>query len=319
MVVAITVGAYFCNAVFAFAVSGPRPPRIRPAAAKTRQHWRLIIGWGVAVGLGHAVATIFVARLGVGWFTLALGLVLLVMMTVVRVGAGPDHRRRAGQAPLKDKLSAGAASGALSAVLTSPGFVFNRLGLLLAGTKVLQIPGIILFSIGVALQAAATSGAKAVKLGTRFAGGSERRRRHQPRGNQRMGEGGLSPSEVSKEIAEHKHHHGDEEATGRDRVVTIVEASLLAVVAVLAAWSGYASSKWSTESSLTLARASAARSEANRADLESLGSAQLRRGHVQHLVHGLHRRQPGRPGRGHPPVPTRRSRWPSTPGSPPNP
>ncbi len=84
-----------------------------------------------------------------------------------------------------------------------------------------------------------------------------------------MGEGGLSPSEVGKEIAEHKHHHGDEEATGRDRLVTIIEATLLAVVAVLAAWSGYASSKWSTESSLTLARASAARSEASRADLKS--------------------------------------------------
>jgi hypothetical protein len=83
-----------------------------------------------------------------------------------------------------------------------------------------------------------------------------------------MGEGGLSPSEVGKEIAEHRHHtgHGDE-ATGRDRVITIVEAILLAVVAVLAAWSGYASSKWSTESSLTLARASAARTAANRAEL----------------------------------------------------
>jgi hypothetical protein len=81
-----------------------------------------------------------------------------------------------------------------------------------------------------------------------------------------MGEGGLSPSEVGKEIAEHRHHaaHSDE-ATGRDRIITIIEAILLAVVAVLAAWSGYASSKWSTESSLTLARASAARSEANRA------------------------------------------------------
>ncbi len=84
-----------------------------------------------------------------------------------------------------------------------------------------------------------------------------------------MGEGGLSPSEVGKEIAEHKHHHAEGEATGRDRTITIIEASLLAVVAVLAAWSGYASSKWSTESSLTLARASAARSEAARADLNS--------------------------------------------------
>ncbi len=80
-----------------------------------------------------------------------------------------------------------------------------------------------------------------------------------------MGEGGLSASEVGKEIAEHRHHADHGEATGRDRVITIVEAILLAVVAVLAAWSGYASSKWSTESSLTLARASAARSEANRA------------------------------------------------------
>ena len=82
-----------------------------------------------------------------------------------------------------------------------------------------------------------------------------------------MGEGGLSPGEVSKEISEHRHHHDPDEATGRDRVITIVEACLLAVVAVLAAWSGYASSKWSTESSLTLARASAARTTANRADL----------------------------------------------------
>jgi hypothetical protein len=84
-----------------------------------------------------------------------------------------------------------------------------------------------------------------------------------------MGEGGLSPGEVSKEIAEHHHHTAEAEATGRDRIITIVEAILLAVVAVLAAWSGFASSKWSTESSLTLARASAFRSEANRADLES--------------------------------------------------
>jgi hypothetical protein len=85
-----------------------------------------------------------------------------------------------------------------------------------------------------------------------------------------MAEGGLSASEVGKEIAEHHHQaHEQEEATGRDRVLTIVEALLLAVVAVLAAWSGYASSKWSTESSLTLARASAARTSASRADLEA--------------------------------------------------
>lgn len=82
---------------------------------------------------------------------------------------------------------------------------------------------------------------------------------------------GLSPGEVGKEISEHRAHVQKEEkerpaeATGRDRVMTIIEAVLLAVVAVLAAWSGFASAKWGTESSLDLAKASAARTEANRA------------------------------------------------------
>ena len=81
---------------------------------------------------------------------------------------------------------------------------------------------------------------------------------------------GLSPGEVGKEISEHRAHaeeekeEGSAEAKGRDRTLTIIEAVLLAVVAVLAAWSGFASAKWSTQSSLDLARASAARTEANR-------------------------------------------------------
>jgi hypothetical protein len=84
---------------------------------------------------------------------------------------------------------------------------------------------------------------------------------------------GLSPGEVGKEISEHRAHtlgekekegSGDE-AKGRDRVLIIIEAVLLAVVAVIAAWSGFAAAKWGTESSLDLAKASAARTEANRA------------------------------------------------------
>jgi hypothetical protein len=96
---------------------------------------------------------------------------------------------------------------------------------------------------------------------------------------------GLSPSEVGKEISEHRHHAEEEqkekakaeestpEAKSRERHerwLTITEAVLLAVVAVLAAWSGFASAKWSTHSSLYLAKASAARTEANRADGEAL-------------------------------------------------
>jgi hypothetical protein len=98
---------------------------------------------------------------------------------------------------------------------------------------------------------------------------------------------GLSPSEVGKEISEHRHkveeqekekekeqekeqrEKPDTEAKGHERWLTITEAILLAVVAILAAWSGFASAKWSTHSSLSLAKASAARTEANRAAYEA--------------------------------------------------
>jgi hypothetical protein len=81
---------------------------------------------------------------------------------------------------------------------------------------------------------------------------------------------GISATEVGKEIGEHNRRRDSDEESGGARVFTIIEAVLLAIVAVLAAWSGYASAKWGTESSLDLARASAARTEANRADLNAL-------------------------------------------------
>lgn len=84
---------------------------------------------------------------------------------------------------------------------------------------------------------------------------------------------GLSSAEVGKEIAEHRERSHGTEQTGRDRMVTIIEATLLAIVALTAAWSGYASAKWSTEFRLLLGDASTARVEANRAtalDAETL-------------------------------------------------
>jgi hypothetical protein len=77
---------------------------------------------------------------------------------------------------------------------------------------------------------------------------------------------GLSAREVGKEIVEHARH----DSVGRDRWLSIGEAVLLSIVALLAAWSGYAAAKWSTESRLDLAQASSARSEANRSNLDAL-------------------------------------------------
>jgi hypothetical protein len=78
---------------------------------------------------------------------------------------------------------------------------------------------------------------------------------------------GLSAAEVGKEIGTHAQHAAHER---RDQLLSITEAVLLAVVALLAGWSGYAAAKWSTESRLELASSSSARSQANRANLEAL-------------------------------------------------
>src|SRR5262245_39181237 len=56
----------------------------------------------------------------------------------------------------------------------------------------------------------------------------------------------------------------------RDRLLSIVEAVLLSVVALLAAWSGYAAADWSTDSRVQLATSSSARTKASRINLAVL-------------------------------------------------
>jgi hypothetical protein len=85
---------------------------------------------------------------------------------------------------------------------------------------------------------------------------------------------GLSTSEVGKEIAEHREHaehggHGTAEHDRRHQLVSIGEAVLLSIVALLAAWSGYSAAKWATETSLSLAKASAVRTKYSLAEIQA--------------------------------------------------
>jgi hypothetical protein len=78
---------------------------------------------------------------------------------------------------------------------------------------------------------------------------------------------GLSPADVTAAIAEHTELSArapDDDR--RDWWLSIAEAALLSLVAVLAAYSGFAAAKWSTQSSISLAHASAERTQAGRAD-----------------------------------------------------
>jgi hypothetical protein len=79
---------------------------------------------------------------------------------------------------------------------------------------------------------------------------------------------GLSANEVGKEIAHHREHTASHQA-GHDRTIAIVEALLLSIVALMAAWAGYSAAKWGTHSSVSLAKASAAGRKASVAQVQA--------------------------------------------------
>jgi hypothetical protein len=81
-----------------------------------------------------------------------------------------------------------------------------------------------------------------------------------------MPEGAVETGEVGKEIP--GHHKDPHEHL--DWMLPVIEATLLAIVAVLAAWSGFSSAKWGTESRLALAQASTARTKAGTAELAAM-------------------------------------------------
>jgi hypothetical protein len=82
---------------------------------------------------------------------------------------------------------------------------------------------------------------------------------------------GLSASEVGNKIGEHAKRTGKHGDGGHhERLISIAEAVLLSVVTLVAAWSGYSAAKWSTESSLKLAKASVTHTMAARFFQEAL-------------------------------------------------
>jgi hypothetical protein len=76
---------------------------------------------------------------------------------------------------------------------------------------------------------------------------------------------GLSPHEAHKSLEHHERHAAKAEGA-RGRALQIAEATVLALVTLTAAWSGFAAAEWGTESRLQLAAASSARAQANRAE-----------------------------------------------------
>ncbi len=167
-IVAITAASFFLNAVFGFAIVQSGSPKIRPALERARSHLKLILGWGTAVGLLLGLSTTVVTRWGRPWFGISLSVVIGVMMVCYvavpsrLIGVKPAPSRR-------DKLTATAVGGALGAVVCTPPYLLARVGILMLGSTVLFIPGIVVLTIGATLQAGATGAVKTVKMSAKLA------------------------------------------------------------------------------------------------------------------------------------------------------
>lgn len=169
-IICFTIAAFWCNAVFAFAIDQPPPPRVRPAWRRAREGRRLVVVWGLAVGGALAFATVAVPRFAGVWvFSLILSAVLGIMLiSFVAVPARIIGVKRA-KLPPKEALGRAAAGGTLSAVAMAPGFLLGRFGLILLGLHHFHFLGFVMLSIGTALYAAGMSSVKAVKLSMKLA------------------------------------------------------------------------------------------------------------------------------------------------------
>jgi hypothetical protein len=166
----VTAAGFYLNAAFAFAISQPGTPQIRPAFGLARRHLGTILGVGLVVGVSLGFSTIVVPRWGVHWFVLALGIVIGVMMlTYVTVPARIVGIRPGGSR--RDKLATTAIAGTLGALICSPAYLIGRLGILALGSSVLFPLGVVLLTLGLVLQAGATGAVKAIKMSAKLAAG----------------------------------------------------------------------------------------------------------------------------------------------------
>lgn len=167
VIAALTAGSFFLNAVFAFAISQPGAPQIRPAFIEARRHLRTILAWGLVVGLALGFATMVVDRWGKVWFSVTLGIVVAVMMVAYvsvparLIGVKSERSRR-------DKLAASAVGGAIGAVVCAPPFALGRVAILLLGSHTFRYLAIVLLAIAVVLQTGATSSVKAIKMSAKL-------------------------------------------------------------------------------------------------------------------------------------------------------
>ena len=181
--VAITAASFYLNAVFGYAITRPGAPKIRPAFTQTRSHLAVVLGWGAVTGLFLGIAAFAVFRWGgLLWFTVSMSIVIwLLMICYVAVpsrliGMKTTHSWR-------DRLTATVVGGAIGGVVCAPPYLLGRIGLLMLGSKVLFIPGIIFLVIGGTLEAGTVGAVRTVKMSAKLVSGGDRADNKAPSGD----------------------------------------------------------------------------------------------------------------------------------------
>jgi hypothetical protein len=196
LVLSVAIGAsivvFWLNVVFAFAITHERP-RIRLAMRQARPFWAAVVRAGAGVGVILTAGLAVIPRIDSAWLYVAavLGLYGLMLVALVVVPArilGVGKRRL----PLRQAVGRWAAGGALSVVAMTPGFVLDRVGVVLLGVPHLQLLGFVLLTVGAAMYAAGLSSVKAIKLSMKL----EPAAAHPSSHSRRAGEGLTPPNET---------------------------------------------------------------------------------------------------------------------------
>ncbi len=171
-IIVITTASFYLNAVFAFAISRPGPPEIRPAFTAARHHLGVVLSFGFVVGAALGTSAIIVPRWGRSWFAVSLGIVIAVMMlTYVTVPSRLIGMKA--RVTRRDRLAAAAVGGAVGAIVCTPPYVLARVGILLLGSRATFVVGVLLLALGLTLQAGATGAVKAIKMSAKLVAGND--------------------------------------------------------------------------------------------------------------------------------------------------
>ncbi|HEX4128027.1 MAG TPA: hypothetical protein VHX67_10650 [Acidimicrobiales bacterium] len=169
-VTVLTAASFYLNGVFAFAISVPGRPEIRPAFSRANGHLRVILVWGCAVGLALSFSALIATRWGHWPFVISQSIVVgVLMLCYVAVPARLVGVEKQAQSR-RDTLAATAVGGAVGAVVCSPPYMLGRVGILMLGWPYVFWLGVVLIIVGATLQTGATSAVKAVKFSAKLVG-----------------------------------------------------------------------------------------------------------------------------------------------------